>query len=162
VVAPRVEARDRRVSWTAAQSADAAVTETADGSGHAPTRTSVDVDSLDYCELAVALYAADISVGGRRKPRLDELKGLAAQGVDRIGLARVRYIAEETRRLNLDMLAQSARGEDTAWWFAATRRLWPSPDREKVAIALAYSLIMRRPARNERAAYAWTSDPART
>ena len=56
---------------------------------------------FNYAELAAALYAADLPVKGWQQLPIEQIKLLVRSGIARLGIERVEYVAQQTRRLNL-------------------------------------------------------------
>lgn len=109
-----------------------------------PVFTLADVATLRYGELAVALYAADIPTPGTTSLSAPEAERLVVQGVTRLGLARVRAIDRDSRRLAAAIMAGWEQGLDTTGWESERLRLWPSPRREDAALGLAWSIVLAR------------------
>jgi hypothetical protein len=83
---------------------------------------------LRYTELAVALYASDMPTSRREDPSVEQVWMFVVQGIERVGVERIREIARESCRLNLR--------ED----WAGHARLWPSIRRHDRAHGQAFLL----------------------
>ena len=80
------------------------------------------VRSLEYTELAVALYASGFRPSHLRSATTAQLMEWAAQGLALLGIDRVRVYARRTRRIN-GILADT--GYNTAHEQAEYDRMWP-------------------------------------
>ncbi len=111
----------------------------------APSLVDAVVDSLDSSELAVAVLLADVPLVDYRRLTRAHVRELVAAGIVRAGLARVRELGVESRRINLAMLDASDRNDRKALRAAcaAERRFW-SPIRQQVAVDLAFKILHAR------------------
>lgn len=86
-------------------------------------RWGTDVPHLGYGELAIALYASDLSSAD---PKGNELTRLADQGIERLGgLQQVRALYEWWTDLNI---AREQRRITVSEYAAALRRRWEDQD----------------------------------